>query len=138
MVISINFFRQVYYRQMYNTVAQPAAGAARFPFLHEGLGGRAPQQILQTFLQISPPLFFGKSINRGEISVVIWTDALWKQKSSGSATQKKISIFDFRFCQGIYQSTSDFCLSISDFRFPIFDFRFSIFDFRFPIFDFRF
>ena len=50
---------------MYNTVSQPAAGAARFPFLHGGSGGQSPPANFTNFSVDIPLLFFGKSINKG-------------------------------------------------------------------------
>ena len=61
---------------MHNTISQPAAGAARFTSLHGGLGGEAPPANLIKFSLDIPPLFFGKFIKKGGISVVIWTDVL--------------------------------------------------------------
>ena len=63
---------------MYNAVSQPAAGAAQFPFLHGEFGGQSPSANFTNFSVDIPPLFFGKSINKGGISVVIWTDCLVK------------------------------------------------------------
>ena len=72
MVISINFLDK--YTTGRCTTQSPPQAPLGFRFCTGGLGGKAPQQILQTFLYIFPPLFFWKSINKGGIFVVIWTD----------------------------------------------------------------
>ena len=66
---------------MYNIVSQPAAGAARFTFLHGGSGGQSPPANFINFSVDIPPLVFWKIDKQGGgISVVIWTDihpAVW-------------------------------------------------------------
>ena len=81
MTYDFNYFFDKYITDKYTTqYHSPPQAPLGLRFCTRGLGGQSPPANFIHFSVDIPPLFFGKLINKGGISVVIWTDRIFFQK----------------------------------------------------------